>query len=317
VIIFAFASLIASSQNFVMAQQAPPALKTHRLNFPGNLHNRNSVAFSPDGKSLATAGDDNHIRLWDVATGKPTFAFKAHDAPSGIARVAFFPGGKKLASGGWAWEGTARLWDLNGKLLQRVGEDKGGLAVLAVSPNGKLLAWGNGGKIHLFDVNAGQDARLLRMDAAVDSVAFSPDGKLLATPAGGIVRLWEVDSGKAVRDLPALGCSATGCQAVAFSPDGKTLAVANKKVELWDVATGKQNAILGLPDENVFCIAISPNGRLLAVGTFGGTLRLWDMTTLKQVRVWNERATSVVFSRDSNWLAFGSSGGATLAEIER
>ena len=141
-------------------------------------------------------------------------------------RISFFPDGQKIASGGWAGDGTARIFDLKGKQLQLVGDDKlGGLPVLTVSPTGKYLAWGNGGKIHLFDVTLGREACLLRVNSAVDSVAFSPDGTLLATPFDGIVRLWEVDSGKTIRDLSSSGCSATGCQAVTFSPDGKTIAV--------------------------------------------------------------------------------------------
>jgi WD40 repeat protein len=154
----------------------------------------------------------------------------------------------------------------------------------------------------------------------VDSVAFSPDGKLLASANGDrTVRLWQVATGKTIRDLPAGQTLATGSQAVAFSRDGSTLATVGQKVRLWKVATGEELAALRSAEEFYWCVAISPDGRLLAAGTYE-VLHVWSMATRKEVRCVQEPAVSVAFSPDGRWLAFGrgfgrGQDGAGLVEI--
>ncbi len=293
------------------SQQPAMGPRIVRLAHEGN---RTCVAFSPDGKTLATGGRDNCIRLWDVGTGKLKLTIAAHNAQVGVSRLAFFPDGKTLASASWAGDGTVKLWDVaGGKQRQVVGTDEGGIGFLAVSPDGKSLAWG--GKIHLYDVQAGHEARCLSAPGAVDSVAFSPDSKLLASAnGGGTVRLWEVATGKTVRDLPAGQSTATGSQAVAFSRDGSLLATAGRKVRLWKTATGDEMAALGAQGEGFFCVAISPDGRFLAGGAYE-TLHVWELATRKEIGRFAESAKSIAFSRDGRWLAFGTSGGAGLVEM--
>jgi WD40 repeat protein len=277
------------------------------------------VAFSPDGKYVATGGQDNRIRLWDLPSGEPAMSIAAHHAPGGVSRLAFFPDGRTLASGSWAGDGTVKLWEVaTGKERRLVGKDEGGIAFVAASPKRKLLAWGNGGRIHLYDLTTDKETRWPSIRLAIDSVAFSPDGNLLASANGdATVRLWDVATGKTVRDLPAKQSTATGSQAVAFSPDGKTLATAGAEVILWDVATGKEQSKLGQGRQEGFYVALSPNGRRLAASTHNA-LRLWDVAAGKEVQRWPGRAVSVAFSPNGRWLAFGNSeGGATLVEIER
>src|SRR5262249_2620109 len=153
-----------------------------------------------------------------VGTAKSRMPFLAHSADAGISRLAYFPDGKTLASGSWAGDGTVKLWEAaTGKLIRTVGTDAGGICFVAASTDGKYLAWGNGGKIRLYDVAARRQARCLSISCAVDSVAFSPDSKILTTANGdGTVRLWEVATGKVIRDLSAGQITATDSQAVAF-----------------------------------------------------------------------------------------------------
>lgn len=280
---------------------------------------RTAVAFSPDSKTLATGAQDNHVRLWDVATRKPRLAIAAHLAPAGVSRLAYFPDGKTLASASWAGDGTVKLWDVaTGKEKQRIGQRDGGISVLAVSSDGKFLAWGGGGTIHLHDVKADREARTVVISAAVDSVAFSPDSSLLATADGtGTVLLWQVGSGESVGGFRAAQSTATGSQAIAFSRDGKLIATASRKVKLWQVATGEEVAELGPADETPFYVVTSPDGRYLAAAT-NKALRLWDWQSRKEIHCWPEVAASVAFSRDGRWLAFGSrqpGDGVGLVEI--
>jgi WD40 repeat protein len=280
------------------------------------------VAFAPDGKTLATGGVDNHVRFWEVGTGKFQGALPAHNAPAGVSRLAYSPDGKLLATASWAgdgkpWAGAVKLWDVaSAKQRKVVGTNHGGISFLAFAPDGRFLVWGNAGTIHLYDVAADREARVLSVEHAVDSVAFSPDNRLLASASGGgIVRLWDVTSGKAVRDIRAGQTVATGSQAVAFSRDGKVLATASAQVKLWNVETGAEIAALGPADTNPFCVAFSPDGRFLAAGTMAA-VHLWDAATYKEIWSWNEPAYSLAFSRDGRWLAFGCRGAGKVGLVE-
>lgn len=279
---------------------------------------RTSVAFSPDGKTVATGANDNQIRLFDIATRKERLAITAHGAKQvGISRLAYFPDGKMLASAGGD---SIKLWEVGtGGERQEIATKRWGFSLLEVSPDGKILAFGEGGTIRLHDMKTGRVGHSLSVRMAVDSAAFSHDSKFLATANGdGSARIWNVTTGETVRVIPAGVSTATGSQGVAFSPDGKILATASRKIRLWKVATGEEIAALGVADEIPFCIAISPDGRFLACGARHGALRLWEMATHKQIHSWHEPTYSVAFSPDSKWLAFGQMvphGGASLVEI--
>jgi len=227
-----------------------------------------------------------------------------------------------IASASWAGDGTVKTWDaVTGRQQELIGTNKGGVSVLAVSSNGKFLAWGEDGKIHLHDVKADRVVRSLPTRAAVDSVAFSPDSSILAVAQGaGFVVLWETETGNSDRTVKAWQSTATGSQAVAFSRDSKVLATASQtKVKLWDIASGKEIGELGAADEYPFYVASSPDGSYLAAAT-NRAIRVWDWTTRKEVFSRREGAVSLAFSPDGRWLAFGRRehlGGVGLVEIEK
>jgi RNA polymerase sigma factor (sigma-70 family) len=226
--------------------------------------------------------------------------------------VAFIGDGKTLASGGTGEQTTqVTLWDLAGKKekVSFVSERQTvGLYCLAVSPGGKLLAWGDAqGTVSLWDVAAGKElAALQRHQGAVRCVAFSADGKTMAS--GGedrTVRLWDVAEKK---ERAALEGHEGSVNAAAFSPDGKTLATegSDNMIKLWDVAEGKARATLKGHTARVTAAAYSRDGKTLATGGADGTVRLWDPEGGKErtrLKGQTGRADAVAFTPDGKSVA--------------
>ena len=190
----------------------------------------NSVAFSPNGKTLATGGADGTIRMWDVATHRQIGAPLASRAGV-VYSVAFSPDGKTLATG--SADGTIRFWDVATQQMARSWPTNSPVFDVAFSPDGKILASGNlDDTARLWDVAT---LRPIGNPFIGYSLVFSPDGKILAT--GGydhIVRLWNVVSRTGTAVLTG---HTKPVNSVAFSPDGKTLAAgaADGTVRLWDI----------------------------------------------------------------------------------
>jgi len=278
----------------------------------GHTDGVNSVAFSPDGKLLATGScsrcpHQGEIKLWEVATGREVRTISDHSDLSLVLSVAFSPDGQLLAS---SFGNNIKLWEVSSGREARTLKDTVWVNSVAFSPDGKLLASGSL-TISLWEVATGRQAKVLlfRSTAFVNSVAFSPDDKLLASGSDDkTIKLWDVTIGFEIRTIKG---HTEGVNSVAFSPDGRLLASgsADNTIKLWEVATGTEVRTLTGHTSRVTSVAFSPNGRLLASGSWDKTIKLWDVATGREVTTLSGHigaVSSVAFSPDGKLLASGS-----------
>jgi WD40 repeat protein len=313
-----FAALLA------LVPAEPAKVRKILIDFPGWVP---FVAFTPDGKTLATSGhasqgDNNAVRLWDIASGKEICCLGNYHPGGGAMVIA--PDGKTLIT---VRSATALdCWDLPTRKLRLTIKAKRGVPLaLAVSPDSKLLAAGGlAERATVWDLRTGKQVSWIGPEyepgcsgpaVTFTCLAFSPDGKTLAAASnGGPVTVWDVATGK---ELHVLRRHKKKANFVAFAPDGKTLySLGEDRVLVyWDPATGKARREIDLTQQKRIWTkraALASDGKTLAIQGYGQVC-LFDLASGKYWPgvEWDYQGShhrSVAFSADGKLLASGGGG---------
>jgi len=263
-----------------------------------------ALAFSPDGRTLYSAGDDNLIRRWDVPSGKQTGEFKGHE---GLV-VSLIAHGDTIISG--SLDRTIRVW--NAKTTEQkksLPRGQGECDALAMSKDGSLLATaGLNNTIRVINAATGNDFHAAdAAQAGLTTLAMSADRKRLASiTSDGRVIVWNRDKGKIERQWD---CKQTGDVLLGLAPKGDIVVTASNSLHIWNASDGSQIANVALKLGQAVALAFSPDGNTLALGYSTGQespIELWDVK--------DRKATGVTFKYTGSLHALAwSPDGKTIA----
>jgi WD40 repeat protein len=284
--------------NFISDQ----ALMTIRGHRGGGIQ---CMVLSPDGRLIASGGEDSPIRIWDSATGAELKILRGHTDE--VCALTFSPDGKRIVSG--SMDKTIRVWNVSsGEELMTLRGNDATVSAVTFSPDGKQIAsasWDDN-TIRIWDAQTGAELRVLcGHEWAVLSVSFSPDGRWIASSGyDGYIKLWDVATGELKASYRQDEDVTVTC--VAFSPDGHRIISAedNGVIRVRDFASGAELTTMRGQGGWFFHVAFSPDGnRIVSCSENDNTIRIWDVQTGAELRVLRGHengVTSASFSPDGS-----------------
>jgi WD40 repeat protein/serine/threonine protein kinase len=288
--------------------------RTNRLVLKGHAAAVASVAFSPDGRTLASASHDRTIQIRDAVDGDLLRTLRGHG--DAVYALAFSRDGRWLASA--SWDKTVKLWDpdTDSPALMTLGPHEFEVYRLAVSPDGRYLASATAGDVlRIWDLQTRQVVLQRSEPQSFFGLAFSPtEPGVIATSHYQTIRIWNFHTGK---ELATLSGHHSFIKSIVFSPDGRLLASGTGdllrgdtgEVHLWDAQTGRGLFALQGHTDPIYALAFAPNGRYLASASQDKTAKLWDVETGQEaltLRGHTDTVRSVAFSPQGQRLATAS-----------
>ncbi|KFH40933.1 Vegetative incompatibility protein HET-E-like protein [Hapsidospora chrysogenum ATCC 11550] len=267
-----------------------------------------SVAFSPDGRQIASGSYDDTIKVWDYRSGACTQTLEGHDGP--VRFAAFSPDGRQIASS--SHDSTIKVWDCeSGVCMQTLEGHSDTVWSVAFSPDGRQIASGsNDGTIKVWDCESGACMQTLEgHSGSVWSVEFSPDGRHIASGLdNSTIKVWDCESSECTQTLEGHN---GGVMSVAFSPNGQQITSGSHDdtIKVWDYKSGVCMQTLRGHSGTVWSVTFSPNGQQIASSSYDSTIKVWDCESSECTQTLEGHSNmvwSVAFSPDGRQIASGS-----------
>jgi WD40 repeat protein len=272
------------------------------------------VAYSPDGRWIASASKDRTAKVWDAGTGKEILTLAGHGDE--VRCVAFSPDGKLIVTG--SQDKNIKIWDIaTGQELVTFKGHTSTVTTVTYSPNGKWIASASGdpslkraGEVKVWDATTGRSILTFQehTESGVESLCFSHDGTHIATTNSGVFKVWDAKTGQEI--LTSRGGHRGGITSIAYSHDDRRILSGSRDttLKLWDAKTGQEKLSLSGHNHLVSSAALSPDGNWIASGSWDMNVKIWNAENGQEIRTLRGHSrwiNSVAFSSDGKHIASG------------